>query len=161
MTAYQTIFLIRSIQTAASRYFLAWQYFSTTQVYVRITSRCDILKKDQTYAQAKKFEKFRILFFLREMQNTNSDRPGTMRTTRTDVVWCWLYHLCHTFWATPLIPNRRRLCPALGGYCPTRHHMNSDSSNHTFSRNVPGIAGHNFAGHHHRHHMNPDSTCTP
>ena len=25
------------------------------------------------------------------MQNTNSDRPGTMRTTRRDVVCCWLY----------------------------------------------------------------------
>ena len=31
------------------------------------------------------------------------------------------------------IPNRRRLCPTLGGYCP-RHHIKSENSNHTLSR---------------------------
>ena len=46
-------------------------------------------------------------------------------------------HLFHTFGAKPpishvflnFIPNRRRLCPALGGYCPTsdfvESHVNS------------------------------------
>ena len=36
------------------------------------------------------------------------------------------------------IPNRRRLCPALGGYC-LRHHIKSDSSNHTLSRNASHV----------------------
>ena len=37
------------------------------------------------------FEILTNIFFFRKMQNTNSDRPGTMRTTRRDVVCCWLY----------------------------------------------------------------------